>query len=114
MLFVITGVCMYVFIPLRNAERLIHIPFWKDDLPACQRKREEELSSVAEHVSSAIGVFISIGEKLKSKKVQRDIRKSILPFVQQVLPSANLRVQKCYALILAISKEVCCSFVNII
>jgi len=90
----------------RNAARIVHIPFFKGDLPKDQRQREERFRRAINKASSGISSAIIIGRKLKTQKFQRHLTKKIIPLIARVLPDADFRIQKSYALVLAISKEV--------
>ena len=90
----------------RNAARLIHVPFFKGPIAVDQREKEESLKQACLHASSSIGLLISIGEKIRSEQFQKCINEDLLPLVHDALPDADFRIQKSYALLLGIGKEV--------
>ena len=90
----------------RNAARLIHVPFFKGQVAVNQREKEELLKQACQHASCSIGSLISIGETIMSEEFQKCINEELLPLVYDALPDADFRIQKSYALLLGIGKEV--------
>ncbi len=76
----------------RNAARLIHVPFFKGQVAVNQREKEELLKQA--------------GETIMSEEFQKCINEDLLPLVYDALPDADFRIQKSYALLLGIGKEV--------
>ena len=96
----------------RNADRLIHIPFFKVDTRSCHdhRKAEQQLKKAIDEASCSVGIMIAFGEALKSTTFQNQIQKYI-KLVADALPSSPYRVLKSYALMLATSELVSTNYV---
>lgn len=70
------------------------------------------LKQACQHASCSIGSLISIGEKIASEEFQKCINEDLLPLVYDALPEADYRIQKSYALLLGIGKEVSKILIN--
>lgn len=92
----------------RNADRLIHIPFFQIDNSTHNERRqlEDQLKRCCEEASSSVGVLIGFGEKLKLESIKEKIEE-YMPLVKNVLPDVPYRLLKSYALILTINELVC-------
>ena len=56
--------------------------------------------------SASMGHIVLLGKKLVSVDRQRHINTKILPYICKHLPTVHYRVQKCYALMLAVAELV--------
>lgn len=91
----------------RNADRLIHVPFFKVEMETNynHQKMEEKLKKAMEVASSSVGIIIKYGETFKSPEFQQKIQQYI-SVVEEALPSSHYRVIKSYSLMLATTEQV--------
>ena len=93
----------------RNTQRIIHIPFYpprESPSPTLQVENEMKMRAARTMASASMGHIISLGKELVSADRQQHINANILPFVCKHLPTVHYRVQKCYALMLAVAELV--------
>ena len=91
-------------IACRNAQRVIHIPFYKAYIvnsESVQLELEEKMADRRSYALAAIGHLIRMLEPLTSPEMREYIGEHLLPFVASHLPNVHFRVKKCYALVLA-------------
>lgn len=91
-------------IAYRNAQRLIHISFYKAEISnseSCQLELEETMTDKWSSASAAIGHLIRILEPLTSSTTRESKGDHLLQFVASHLPNLHFQVKKCYALVLA-------------
>ena len=90
----------------RNAQRIIHIPFFPPDRSLSQSDKlrlEKKLRSKTWNASSCIGHIIKLGKKLRSSTTMME---KVMPYVTTLLEGLPYRIIKSYALILSVAKEV--------
>lgn len=87
----------------RNAQRILHIPFFEADSTMTHSKKlelESTLKEIMEYSSSSIGTMVKLGRKFQSRKEMEELEKNILPFVTKCLMPLPYRVAKGYAMLL--------------
>ena len=84
-----------------NATRLVHVPFFHETSEIEKREAEEELRLARKQASYSIGVLIGLGQKFCTPRIQRLLKKKMLPMAAKCLQKMPYRVQKSYALLLS-------------
>ena len=95
-------ICLLV----RNAQRIMHIPFFPYDQSLSQTEKmrlEKELKAATDFSSSSIGHIIKMGEDLVAKVENQD---RILLYISKCLPGMPYRIHKAYALLFAAAELV--------
>lgn len=93
----------------RNAQRMIHVPFFMPDEVLDSRAKlvwEGRLRHAMEAASSSINEIIKIGIVLTSDRSKRRMREKTIPFVGKHLDGLPFRVVRSYALLLAAARQV--------
>lgn len=67
---------------------------------------EDLLTKAHSESSGAIGYITSLATLVVSKSARNYMKKILLPFVANHLPSVHLRVQKCYSLVIVAARLV--------
>ena len=84
----------------RNAQRMLHIPFFEADSTMPHSKKlevESTLKHIMEYSSSSICTMVKLGRKFRSMDI---LENDILPFVTNCLTPLPYRVAKGYAMLL--------------
>ena len=87
----------------RNAQRILHIPFFEADSTMPHSKKlemESALKEIMEYSSSLIGTTVKLGLKFHSRKGMEILEKNILPFVIKCLVPLPYWVEKGYGMLL--------------
>jgi hypothetical protein len=90
----------------RNAQRIIHIPFFPPDRSLSQSDKlrlERKLRSKTQNASSCIGHIIKLGRKVRSGT---NMMGRVMPYVTTLLEGLPYRIIKSYALMLSVAREV--------
>ena len=110
---VCTDAYQCVIIVNRNAQRIVHIPFF-EPLPvedeAKQIHIEDSYHSCRNAASSSIGFIIGLKDRLLSPRSRSYIGELLLPFVSSNMPNVHHRTKKSYALVLLAAKLVSSSY----
>ena len=87
----------------RNAQRILHMPFFEADSTMPHSKKlelESTLKEIMEYSSSLIGTMLKLGWKFQSRKGMEELEKNILPFITNCLVPLQYRAAKGYAMLL--------------
>jgi hypothetical protein len=95
----------------RNAVRLLLIPFWNIEVDCTddRSKQEEDLLQACAQASSGVGFCISLGRVIETEDFAQNLH-HFVSIVKRQLPILSYRVQRSYALLLALVDEVLLKF----
>ena len=94
-----------LYINLRTAQRLIHIPFAQPN-GRFSRANEERLAVARQAGSRSVGVMIAMVSLFGYPKFREILDEEIMLYVEMKLPGLHFRLHKAYSLLLTIANMV--------